>query len=312
MPPPEETHPLDRSGADPYGTEVIAPPTPITVRPGACLVHIHPKGPTLGHRYLLGSELTLIGRDDACSIHSHDRSVSRAHARLDLQSDGRHKVIDLDSTNGTYVNDARVRAVLLRDGDYLRLGSSIYRYLAGGNLETDYHEEIHRLTVLDPLTGLPNRRAFDEFLARELGRAARHDRPIAVVLFDIDHFKLVNDRLGHVAGDLTLRGLADRVRGLIRSDELLARYGGEEFAVVLPEATAGPAGRCAERIRRAIADRPFEFDSRTYPVTVSGGVGMRAAHESITAAELIERADRLLYQAKRGGRNRVCGGESPA
>ena len=111
------------------------------------------------------------------------------------------------------------------------MGDCIFRFLAGGNIEAAYHEEIQRLSTLDPLTGLHNRRYLDEFLEREIERAARHQRTLAVVLFDIDHFKTINDRCGHLAGDFTLRSLASRIKGMTRADELLSRYGGEEFCI---------------------------------------------------------------------------------
>src|SRR5204862_6793913 len=124
------------------------------------------------------------------------------------RADGRYHVTDLGSTNGTFVNNVPRADSPLADGDYLRIGNCIYRFLASGNLEAEYHEEIYRLTVLDGLTGVPNRRFFEEFVERQVVRAVRHKRPLALALMDIDHFKQVNDRMGHLAGDLTLRQVA--------------------------------------------------------------------------------------------------------
>src|SRR5262249_42459631 len=170
----------------------------------------------------------------------------------------------------------------------------------------EYHEEIYRLTVLDALTDVPNRRYFQEFLEREIARAARHQRPLALALLDIDHFKAINDGMGHIAGDMTLRQLVACVRSIIRKDELLARYGGEEFAVVLPELDLPRAYRVCERIRQAVADYGFVFNKQRYPVTVSIGIGIMPAGEEVGPNELVRRADDMLYQAKRDGRNRVC------
>src|SRR5262249_7485101 len=149
----------------------------------------------------------------------------------------------------------------LQDGDTLRIGICMFRFLTGSNLEAEYHEEIYRLTILDALTEVHNKRYLLDFLDRELARASRHRRPMTLILFDLDHFKRVNDEFGHLCGDHTLRELAARVRSAIRRDELLARYGGEEFAVVLPESGVEDALGVAERIRAAVEAGPFEYDN---------------------------------------------------
>jgi diguanylate cyclase (GGDEF)-like protein len=285
----------------------VVPPLPVGAprAADACLVCICPSGPGLGRRYQVGAEPVTIGRESTCSLTLPDGGVSRTHARIERQANGRYHIQDLDSTNGTYVNDARVRAGFLKDGDYVRLGERIFRFLAGGNVEASYHEEIHRLTVLDPLTGLHNRRYLNEHLDREAERARRHDRPLSVLLMDVDHFKAVNDRFGHLTGDATLKTLAGRLATLTRKDELLARYGGEEFALVLPETGLDGAICCAERLRHAIAERPFEFEGLAYPITISVGVGATPGSPA-TPDHLLREADGRLYEAKRAGRNRVA------
>jgi diguanylate cyclase (GGDEF)-like protein len=271
----------------------------------ASLVYIYPMGVEIGRRYVLGPAPTLIGRTPECQITNPHTSVSRVHARIEFGLDGRYRVTDLGSTNGTYVNNNRVRSAPLADGDYLRAGHCIYRFLTGGNVEAEYHEEIYRLTVLDALTGAYNRRYFDEALAREAGRALRHGRPLSLAMFDIDHFKAINDRMGHVAGDMTLREFAGCVRQLVRCDEVFARYGGEEFAVILPEAPPAQAAAFADRIRRAVAEHPFTFEGQSYRVTVSAGVGGADGTGLVSADSLVGRADEMLYQSKRSGRNKV-------
>src|SRR5207245_2245668 len=154
--------------------------------------------------------------------------------RIQPGADG-YYAVDLQSTNGTFVNDHPASMYKLKDGDYLRVGNCIYRFLIGGNVEAEYHEEIYRLTIIDALTDIHNKRYLVEFLDRELARSARYRRPLALVLFDLDLFKKVNDNLGHLGGDFTLREVAACVKGSVRKEELFARYGGEEFAVVLPE-----------------------------------------------------------------------------
>jgi two-component system cell cycle response regulator len=271
----------------------------------ACLVYIYPTGPAMGTRHPLGPEPVVIGRNDDCAVHNPDASVSRCHARITRGDDGHYSVSDLGSTNGTFVNNASRRYSLLRDGDYLRVGNCIYRFLAGGNVEAEYHEEVYRLTIIDGLTQIHNRRYLGDFLEREVLRTVRHERSLAVLLLDIDHFKAVNDEMGHLAGDVALRELCARVRSVIRPDELLARYGGEEFAVVLPEADVTSAREMAERIRLLVEKRPFVFNDRSYRLTISVGVAVLSGGESLTIEALLNRADTNLYRAKQAGRNRV-------
>jgi len=281
--------------------EKAAHPEPATE---ACLVFIYPTGPQMGARYILKAGETMIGRTDDCQICVADGSVSRRHARIDCRDDG-YYVIDLDSTNGTFVNNCVNRETKLTDGDYLRIGNCIYRFLAGGNLEAEYHEEIYRLTVQDALTGLHNRRYLAEFLDRELARAHRFGRPLALAMFDIDHFKAINDQHGHLAGDMVLRKLSALLKAVVRKDELLARYGGEEFAMVLPETDRGTATFACERFRRAVAEHHFMYQSARLPITVSVGVAVNTP-ETTAPEELFGLADAKLYEAKRAGRNRVA------
>src|SRR5262249_20805775 len=140
----------------------------------------------------------------------------------------------------------------------------------------------------------------------ELARSARYDRPLSLVMIDIDKFRTINEELGHLGGDFTLRELAARLKGNVRKEELFSRYGGEEFAIVLPETPREGAVVLAERLVKTVAEQPFQYEERTYHVTISAGATTTAGEESITPSDLIRRADDKLYQAKREGRNRVC------
>ena len=294
---------LERSGAD----TLCSPPPAVAAAREACLVHIYPTGPSMGKRYPLSMiSSLLIGRASDCAILIDDNSVSRKHARIDPTPDGYH-ASDLGSTNGTFVNDQPVERCALRDGDYLRVGNCIYRFLAGGNIEAEYHEEIYRLAIVDGLTDIPNKRYLIEFLNRELSRSMRHHRPLAVILFDIDCFKSINDRMGHLCGDYVLREVACRLRDVIRAEELLARYGGEEFVAVLPESTREQALVVADRLRLLVSQTPFRFDGEENWVTISLGVAAVDGGEAIEPHEIIKQADDMLYEAKDAGRNRVAG-----
>ncbi len=271
----------------------------------ACLIHIYPTGTQMGSRYVLTDKPLVIGRGEDCEIRIQDHSVSRKHAHIDPGPTS-VTLSDLGSTNGTFVNDVMIReSTPLHDGDYVRVGNCIYRFLVGGNVEAEYHEEIYRLTIIDALTQTHNQRFMLEFLDRELVRSNRHGRPLALMIFDIDYFKNVNDQLGHLAGDFALRELAARVRGIVRREDLFARYGGEEFAIVLVETTRTQALEVAERIRATIEKQVFRFEESEFRITISVGVCCTAGDESLTTKEMVRQADEKLYQAKRTGRNRV-------
>jgi len=270
----------------------------------ALLVQIYPTGSEIGTRYAVGSKPLFIGRGSDCEIQLNDYSVSRRHALVQPNGDG-WTITDLGSTNGVFLDDRQVTKSALEDGIYVRIGSCLFRFLTGGNVEADYHEEIYRLTIMDGLTEIHNKRYLLEFLDRELARSQRYQRPLSLVLFDIDHFKQVNDDLGHLAGDAVLRELAGRLKETVRKEELFARYGGEEFVVVLTETPCEDAVTFAERLREAVAAHPFAYASVTFPVTISIGVAGRIAVEGFTPQELIQRADKAMYRAKHAGRNCV-------
>jgi diguanylate cyclase (GGDEF)-like protein len=275
-----------------------------TTRRDACVVHIYPTGPGMGTRYALSDTPMVLGRGNDCDIRINDHSVSRRHARIQPGADG-YYAVDLQSTNGTFVNDVPASICKLKDGDYLRVGNCIYRFLAGGNVEAEYHEEIYRLTIIDALTDIHNKRYFLEFLDRELSRSARYARPLALTMFDIDRFKAINDEHGHLGGDFTLREVAGLVKATIRKEELFARYGGEEFVIVLPETNREGGLAVAERIRALVEQHPFQYEGKTYHATLSAGLAATDGDETLTPNDLIRQADEKLFEAKNAGRNRV-------
>ncbi|XXF75010.1 GGDEF domain-containing protein [Myxococcaceae bacterium GXIMD 01537] len=270
----------------------------------AALVVIY--GLDLGRKYELAKNDIQIGRSSKADIQIDQESVSRNHAHITNNTQGVH-IRDLGSTNGTFVNDEAVQGQReLRNGDLVKIGRTIFKYIAGGNIEAAYHDEIYRLTTMDGLTQIYNRRYFEEALDRELSRSRRYERVLSLVMFDIDHFKQVNDRFGHLAGDYVLKQLASVVRTRIRREDVFARYGGEEFGVLLPEVDTGGARQLAEKIRRLVEKQRFEFDKHAIPVTVSVGVATLAPNHR-EPGDLVRTADAKLYEAKAHGRNRVAG-----
>lgn len=271
----------------------------------ACLVLVYPPGPDMGKRFPLQRNEVVLGRGSDCDIQVDRDSVSRRHARV-FRNGEQWMVEDLGSTNGSYVNDVPVQRSILRDSDFLKIGAAIFKFLSGAGVEAAYHEEIYRMTIIDGLTGAHNKRSFLEFLEREIARCARHRRPLSLLMFDIDHFKSINDTHGHLTGDYVLKEMSKRLLGRIRREELLARYGGEEFAAVLPETDNAGAMIFGEQIRRLVADDPFEYEGDRFPVTISVGVAT-VEGEDVDTTAFIKMADDNLYRAKREGRNKVIG-----
>jgi diguanylate cyclase (GGDEF)-like protein len=260
------------------------------------LVQIYPPPQPVDPPLTLSNRTVVLGRSEDCDLIVDDNQVSRHHARIEPR-DGGFLLTDLQSTNGTLLNGEHVSSAHLHDGDSLCLGDAVFRFLDAANLETSYHQEMYRLSTHDGLTGLPNRRCLEGFLTREVSRARRHQRPLAVLMFDVDRFKAINDALGHPAGDYVLCELGRRLQREVRREDLLARYGGDEFVWVLVETTGAGAGECAERARRVVAEQRFCYEGQRFPVRISVGIATMPAGW-IAAAELLHRADDALYQMK--------------
>ncbi len=269
----------------------------------ACLVVIY--GAELGKRIALGPDEVECGRSMSTGIPLDDDAVSRRHARF-AWTGSSFIVSDLGSTNGTFVNDASVRERTLSDGDQVKIGHTIFKFIWGVDVELSYHEEVYRLMTFDGLTRIHNKRAFDTAIEREVSRSHRYQRPLSLVLFDIDHFKGINDRNGHLAGDAVLRQLAALVSANVRREDITARVGGEEFALLLPELGLAAARTVAEKLRAIVERTPSRFEEDAIPLTASFGVAELGASPPMGATELYRLADERLYAAKHGGRNRVA------
>jgi diguanylate cyclase (GGDEF)-like protein len=285
-------------------TQVVQPPPESEGDGNDCLVVISSsEAGLLGKRFVLDRSPIRVGRGPDNHIVLEGDSVSRRHAHFERRS-GWHAV-DEKSTNGTYINEEQVAGeALLHNGDRIKIGPTILKFLSGADAEAKYHEEIYRMTIVDGLTQVHNKRYLSESLEREVIRARRHQRDLCAIMFDIDFFKRVNDRYGHLAGDYVLRELARLVQERIRRDEVFARYGGEEFAIVLPETPLAGAVSLAEDLRARVEEHRFVFQGERMPVTIS--IGCADLTEQAAAADLLQQADDKLYEAKRAGRNRVC------
>lgn len=268
----------------------------------------HPDNEGLGSRTRLEVDAPVtIGRDPTCEIAFPEvPSLSRFHARVTYSNDG-VVVEDLRSTNGTFVNDRRVtEAVGLASGNRIQFGALHFKFYREKDVEAAYHEAIHQLVMQDGLTEIANRRKFSEELSREFARADRHERPLAIVVFDIDRFKTINDTFGHLCGDFVLKRLTMICRKRLRPEQVFARMGGDEFAILSPETSIEGVEILAERLRASISDYRFETDmvADSFQITCSFGCAeMTPAMK--TETDLYEAADKALYAAKDAGRNRV-------
>jgi len=277
--------------------------SPSAAHGSACLVVI--RGARLGTRVPLDNAQITIGRDSSCDFQISERNVSRAHCRITRHSNA-YWLEDLDSTNRTMLNGIGVDQAPLSDGDQVRVGSTVLKFIGPGNIEADYHLELHENAVRDALTGLYNRRQLIGVLEHEIRkRRGRSGQPLALALLDIDHFKKINDELGHLGGDSALRQLTAILSDHVHPRSILARIGGEEFALLMPETALDDARRQLEQIRDAVADYNFEIEGKRRNLTISIGVASWEPDMEGTS-DFLRAADEFLYQAKSTGRNRVC------
>lgn len=264
-------------------------------------------GPQVGQVVTLEDEPLTIGRDPDCDVHLTDRAVSRFHARIYRRS-GEVFVEDLQSSNGTVVNEKEVDGErMLRDGDRIGIGgATLIKFAYQDEVEQTFQRKMYEASLRDALTGAYNKEYLLDHLDSELSYANRHGDEISLVMFDLDHFKQINDVHGHLAGDAILREVADLTRESIRDEDKFVRYGGEEFSVVLRNIGPGGARAMAERLRRTIDEFDFVFEGTTIDVTISVGIASRQHVLPERPEDLIAAADEALYEAKETGRNRVC------
>jgi diguanylate cyclase (GGDEF)-like protein len=262
-------------------------------------------GPEVGRVFRLEPDKEFrIGRRRDCELNLNYEGISRRHARI-VATGGIFVLEDLGSANGTQVRGRAVSSHRLQDGDVIQLGPSVsLRYSVTDEQEERMLCQLYQSAVRDPLTGAYNREYLMEHLRAEVSFATRHGTKVALVMVDVDRFKLVNDTYGHQAGDAVLIDLVDQIQRTLRADDLLARYGGEEFAIGVRETNVQGAARMAERVRAAV-EANVKVRAHDVAVTISLGCADLDECEEKTPDALIALADRRLYAAKHHGRNRV-------
>ncbi|MBF0282876.1 MAG: diguanylate cyclase, partial [Magnetococcales bacterium] len=218
-------------------------------------------------------------------------------------------------TSETVEELQQLRILLVREAEDLKRGTQVLQsrlvesqqqLVQARHRVRELSEELEKSrteSMTDALTGVANRRAFEQTLHREHARSVRHKLPLSLVMFDLDHFKKVNDTYGHPVGDKVLTTVAERAGKMLRQSDLIARYGGEEFVLILPEATLEAAAAAAEKIRLEVMRLRFKTGNQM--LTVTSSFGVCEWQPGMTPEELLHQADQALYRAKQGGRNRV-------
>ncbi len=265
-------------------------------------------GTDIGKVFLLNAGPSIIGRSPDVSVHIPHESISRRHCELVVKPSGHTFIRDLGSTNGTRVDDVEMSSnhTVLAGGERLRLSKKVVlKFAYQDKLERTAQEDLYSNAVRDALTGTYNKRFFMERAEHEVTYAARHNSPLSLIIFDLDHFKQVNDTHGHTAGDAALIETAARVHNILRSEDVLARYGGEEFVVLMRNTPIEEATHVAERIRQAVSADPIVNNGTPIAISVSVGIATHNPKECPNTEALITLADSRLYKAKAMGRDRV-------
>jgi diguanylate cyclase (GGDEF)-like protein len=268
-------------------------------------------GAHVGELHKIVKARTTIGRAVTADIRIVDDGISRHHVEISLDGE-RVFIKDLGSTNGTFRNGERVEAAEIADGDKMSVGSTtILKFTFKDGVDEAFEAQLYRSATQDALTHALKREFFLERLESEVAFSLRHSVPLALILWDLDRFKEVNDRHGHPAGDLVLAAMGGAIKGNIRREDVFGRYGGEEFALTCRGTTQDVAKRLAERLRRAIEDTTVEAGAISLKVTASFGVAACPASGIAGPSELIAAADAAMYRAKALGRNCVVTASTP-
>ena len=261
----------------------------------------------VGRQWSVDNSDIIVGRSMTSTIFVDDRSVSKSHAKLTV-SFGEVAIIDLDSTNKTVVNGSAIPPFVpkkLENNDQVKIGNVLFKFLEEGSIEAAANHNMQEKSERDSLTKIWNKGALLLKGPEFFKRAKLLDVPLSLLVFDLDHFKKVNDNFGHAAGDYVLEETADVIqRKLIRNDDYFARFGGEEFVILLFGSNIQQAEEIGERIRATIEKHEFTFEEKKLPVTISIGIAAQEK-EMTTFEELFAKADSALYASKNSGRNRV-------
>jgi diguanylate cyclase (GGDEF)-like protein len=262
-------------------------------------------GDNAGKIYPLDKKTITIGRSDEFDIQVTDPSCSRKQAIIEFNN-SKPVLKDLNSTNGTFVNGSKITETNIEDGDKIMFGvSSVFKFAIQDSLEAEFQMKLYESSVNDHLTGAFNKKYFFDTLYKEFGYSLRHNSSLGLLMLDIDFFKEINDAYGHLAGDVVLIEVVNKIKNNLRNEDILCRYGGDEFAVIFRDFKAGFVKATAERIRLFFEGESINIKNHQFNISVSIGAATIDNDNIATPENLIELADTNLYKAKHSGGNRV-------
>ena len=247
-----------------------------------------------------------VGRNADNTIPLEFSGISRLHFTLTSSDLANWHIDDAGSKNGTYVNNKKLdKKVELLKADMIKIGSISLKYLPKGDPERLTYDKLNLEANTDRHTGCYNKTYFNNRIDLEVKKSKVVGTPLSLIIFDLDHFKNLNDNFGHDAGDYVLKEMASLIRtNGVRDLDIFARYGGEEFVILLPATNLRQAFDIAERLRCLLEAHQFMYDAQRLPVTAS--IGVADYRQGVTSGtELFKRADQAVYKAKDGGRNQV-------
>lgn len=261
-----------------------------------------------GKHFILEKKRNQLGRIASSDVLVLDGKVSKLHCEIDVSEGGtgieQICIRDLDSTNGTYVNGEPVTQATLKAGDKIQVGDTVLQLSYSDEIEKEYHAKLFNFAARDALTGLYNKRFMFNELENYSRIARRSGRAYCIIMIDIDDFKQINDRFGHLSGDEYLKQLAALILGSLRDQDIAGRIGGEEFLVILPETAIDGAFQLAVRIRKTVEEFVLRYQKAEIRTTISAGVCQY--EKSINdVKEFLDLADRAMYEAKKSEKNKV-------
>lgn len=269
----------------------------------ACLLVVG--GELNGSIFNLNPGETTVGRNPDCSIALDFHGVSRRHFTVET-SEAEVVLNDLGSANGTYLNNQKLETpTVLKRGDVIKIGAIAMKFLPKGDPERLTYDKLLEEANTDGLTKCYNKTFFNNHLELEVKKCKVTGKPLTLIIFDLDHFKKLNDNYGHDAGDYVLKEKARLIReNGIRQGDIFARYGGEEFCILLPNTNLKQGFEIAERLRKLIEKHEFIYDGKRLPVAAS--IGVADYRQGVNnGTDLFKRADSAVYKSKEGGRNQV-------
>jgi len=254
--------------------------------------------------YPLDKKRITIGRSAEFDIQLVDSSSSRKQAIIEFNDNNKPVLKDLDSTNGTYVNGARITEINIKNGDNILLGySSVFMFAIQDSLQSKFQMNLYESSIHDSLTAAFNQKYFLDSLNKAFSYSLRHQSSLGLLMLDIDLFKKINDTYGHLVGDIVLKEVVKKIENNLRNEDILCRYGGDEFAVIIRDFKYGFVKIAAERIRLIFDGKSMNCEDHKINISLSIGAAAIDNENIETFKDMIELADANLYKAKKSGGN---------